>query len=41
VDVVRDGASGLVRERHVVRAADTLSVDVVEDGGFAAVARRR
>jgi alpha-glucosidase len=44
VDLVRDatapGATGLLRERRVLAAGDTLSVDVVKDGGFAAVACR-
>lgn len=40
VEVVRDGGSGLVREPHVVSDGDVLSVPVVADGGFAAVACR-
>lgn len=38
VDLVRDGDQGLVREQRVMDAGDTLSVDVVAEGGFAAVA---
>ncbi|MGR3932321.1 glycoside hydrolase family 97 catalytic domain-containing protein [Streptomyces sp. BRA346] len=40
VDLVRDGADGLVREPRVVRGGDTVSVPVVKDGGFAAIACR-
>src|SRR5205807_629004 len=38
VDLVRDGTGGLVREQRVVRGGDALTVDVVKDGGFAAIA---
>jgi alpha-glucosidase len=39
VEVVRDGNDGLVRERRVVVGPhDELSVEVVEEGGFAAIA---
>ncbi len=38
VEVVRDGPSGLVRERHVVPPGGSLSVPVVAEGGFAAIA---
>ncbi|WP_234357083.1 hypothetical protein [Streptomyces sp. NBRC 110028] len=41
VDLVLDGADGLVREPRVVRGGDTASVPVVKDGGFAAIACRR
>ncbi|MEV0221489.1 glycoside hydrolase family 97 catalytic domain-containing protein [Streptomyces sp. NPDC050704] len=40
VETVTDGPSGLVREPHVVRGGDTLTVPVVADGGFAALACR-
>jgi alpha-glucosidase len=40
VEVVRDGADGLVREQRIMEAGDTLSVDVVDEGGFAAIACR-
>ncbi|MBA2944723.1 glycoside hydrolase family 97 catalytic domain-containing protein [Streptomyces himalayensis] len=40
VETVTDGPSGLVREPHVVSGGDTLSVPVVTDGGFAAIACR-
>jgi len=40
VDLVRDGATGLVREPRVATAGDTLAVDVVANGGFAAIACR-
>jgi alpha-glucosidase len=40
VEVVRDGAGGLVREQRIMDAGDTLSVDVVAEGGFAAIACR-
>jgi alpha-glucosidase len=40
VELVRDGDGGLIREQRVVDAGDTLSVDVVADGGFAAVVCR-
>ncbi|MFD9190022.1 glycoside hydrolase family 97 catalytic domain-containing protein [Streptomyces phaeochromogenes] len=38
VETVTDGPSGLVREPHVVRGGSTLTVPVVADGGFAALA---
>src|SRR2546423_6942640 len=38
VDLVRDGAGGLVREQRVGRGGDALTVDVVKDGGVAALA---
>jgi alpha-glucosidase len=37
VDLVRDG---LVREQRVLRSGENLTVDVVKDGGFAAIACR-
>jgi alpha-glucosidase len=37
---VTDGPSGLVREPHMVRGGDTLTVPAVADGGFAALACR-
>ncbi|MGW2326867.1 glycoside hydrolase family 97 catalytic domain-containing protein [Streptomyces sp. NPDC001700] len=40
VDLVLDGADGLVRAPRVVRGGDTVSVPVVKDGGFAAIACR-
>lgn len=40
VELITDGDGGLVRSRHVVSAGDTLSVDIVADGGFAGVACR-
>jgi len=40
VETVTDGASGLVREPHVVRGGDSLDVPVLTDGGFAALACR-
>ncbi|MEU9184924.1 glycoside hydrolase family 97 catalytic domain-containing protein [Streptomyces sp. NPDC048484] len=40
VETVTDGPSGLVREPHVVRGGDSLTVPVVADGGFAALACR-
>ncbi|MFD7504166.1 glycoside hydrolase family 97 catalytic domain-containing protein [Streptomyces sp. NPDC059850] len=40
VDLVLDGADGLVRTPRVVRGGDTVSVPVVKDGGFAAIACR-
>lgn len=36
VDVVRDGADGLVRQSWVMNRHDTLTVPVLADGGFAA-----
>jgi alpha-glucosidase len=41
IDIVTDGPAGLVRETRVATAGEVLAVDVVEDGGFAAVACRR
>ncbi|MEV2216085.1 glycoside hydrolase family 97 catalytic domain-containing protein [Streptomyces sp. NPDC050997] len=38
VETIRDGADGLVQDRRVVRGGDTLSVDVVANGGFAGIA---
>ncbi|MCQ9134221.1 glycoside hydrolase family 97 protein [Streptomyces hilarionis] len=38
VETVRDGADGLVQDRRVLRGGATLSVDVLADGGFAALA---
>lgn len=38
VETVRDGADGLVRDRQVLRGGDTLVVEVVGNGGFAALA---
>ncbi|MFF0078648.1 glycoside hydrolase family 97 catalytic domain-containing protein [Streptomyces canus] len=38
VETIRDGADGLVQDRKVLRGGDTLSVDVVANGGFAALA---
>ncbi|MET7787128.1 glycoside hydrolase family 97 catalytic domain-containing protein [Streptomyces sp900116325] len=40
VETVTDGPAGPVRTARTVRGGDTLSVDVVSDGGFAAVACR-
>ncbi|MFD4600989.1 glycoside hydrolase family 97 catalytic domain-containing protein [Streptomyces sp. NPDC058464] len=40
VETVRDGADGLVQDRQVLRGGDELSVDVVANGGFAAIACR-
>jgi alpha-glucosidase len=42
VEVIRDdGDGGLVREQHVVTGpVGSLSVDVVDEGGFAAIACR-
>ncbi|MBO0517247.1 glycoside hydrolase family 97 catalytic domain-containing protein [Streptomyces beijiangensis] len=40
VETVTDTPAGLVRTPHVVRGGATLSVDVVANGGFAAVACR-
>ncbi|ULR55089.1 glycoside hydrolase family 97 protein [Streptomyces deccanensis] len=37
VETVRDGADGLVQDRQVRRGGDTLTVDVVANGGFAAL----
>jgi len=38
VETVQDGADGLVQDRQVLRGGDTLSVDVVANGGFAGLA---
>jgi alpha-glucosidase len=38
VETVLDGTEGLVQDRQVMRGGDTLSVDVVDNGGFAAIA---
>ncbi|MFI7502888.1 glycoside hydrolase family 97 catalytic domain-containing protein [Streptomyces sp. NPDC049687] len=38
VETIRDGADGLVQDRQVLHGGDTLSVDVVAGGGFAALA---
>ncbi|MEH0581647.1 glycoside hydrolase family 97 catalytic domain-containing protein [Streptomyces sp. B21-108] len=38
VETIRDGADGLVQDRRVLRGGDTLDVDVVGNGGFAALA---
>ncbi|MGI5380366.1 glycoside hydrolase family 97 catalytic domain-containing protein [Streptomyces sp. CA-251387] len=38
VETVRDGAEGLVLDRRVLRGGETLSVDVVDNGGFAGIA---
>ncbi|GGM95950.1 glycoside hydrolase family 97 protein [Streptomyces fuscichromogenes] len=40
VETIRDGADGLVQDRQVLRGGDELSVDVVANGGFAAIACR-
>ncbi|MET7494519.1 glycoside hydrolase family 97 catalytic domain-containing protein [Streptomyces sp900116325] len=40
VETVTDGPAGPVRTARTVRGGDKLSVDVVSDGGFAAVACR-
>lgn len=40
VETVTDGPAGLVRTARTVRGGETLPVDVVSDGGFAAVACR-
>ncbi|MFJ7942215.1 glycoside hydrolase family 97 catalytic domain-containing protein [Streptomyces sp. NPDC096354] len=40
VETVTDGPAGPVRTARTVRGGDMLSVDVVSDGGFAAVACR-
>jgi hypothetical protein len=40
VEVVTDGAGGLVRNQQVLSAGDPLTVDVAKDGGFAAIACR-
>ncbi|MFE5818912.1 glycoside hydrolase family 97 catalytic domain-containing protein [Streptomyces sp. NPDC056479] len=38
VETVEDGATGLVGNLRVLRGGDTLSVDVVANGGFAGIA---
>lgn len=38
VETIGDGADGLVQDRRVLRGGDTLTVDVVAGGGFAALA---
>ncbi|MFI7294581.1 glycoside hydrolase family 97 catalytic domain-containing protein [Streptomyces sp. NPDC050121] len=38
LETIRDGADGLVQDRRVLRGGDTLDVDVVGNGGFAALA---
>ncbi|MFJ1969553.1 glycoside hydrolase family 97 catalytic domain-containing protein [Streptomyces sp. NPDC087903] len=38
VQTIRDGVDGLVQDRQVLRGGDTLSVDVVDNGGFAGIA---
>jgi hypothetical protein len=40
VELVRDGAAGLVREQRVLRAGDQITLDVAKDGGFAGIACR-
>jgi hypothetical protein len=40
VELITDGATGLVREQRVIDAGDPLTVDIAEDGGFAALACR-
>jgi alpha-glucosidase len=40
VELITDGDGGLVRSQHVVSGGDVLSVQVVENGGFAGVACR-
>jgi alpha-glucosidase len=40
VEVVRDGAGGLVREAKVMSPSDTLTVPAAANGGFAAIACR-
>jgi alpha-glucosidase len=40
VETLTDGPAGPVRTARTVRGGDALSVDVVSDGGFAAVACR-
>lgn len=38
VETIRDGDGGLVQDRRVLRGGDTLTVDVVANGGFAGLA---
>ncbi|GLZ31862.1 hypothetical protein Lesp02_40500 [Lentzea sp. NBRC 105346] len=40
LEIVRDGPAGLVSEQRTVRAGDTLTLDVKQNGGFAAIACR-
>jgi len=40
VELVKDGAGGLVRSAQVLDAGDPLTVDIVKDGGFAGIACR-
>ncbi|MEU5311568.1 glycoside hydrolase family 97 protein [Streptomyces sp. NPDC021562] len=40
LQTVRDGADGLVQDRRVLRGGQELTVDVVANGGFAALACR-
>jgi hypothetical protein len=40
VELIRDGATGLVREQRVLRAGDQITLEVVKDGGFAGIACR-
>jgi alpha-glucosidase len=40
IDIVTDGPAGLVRQARVATAGDVLAIDVVRDGGFAAIACR-
>ncbi|MEJ8639235.1 glycoside hydrolase family 97 catalytic domain-containing protein [Streptomyces sp. MS2.AVA.5] len=40
VEVVRDGADGLIRESRIVDRRDTLSVPTLRNGGFAALVCR-
>ncbi|TWP52597.1 alpha-glucosidase [Lentzea tibetensis] len=40
VEIVRDGPAGLVREQRTVRSGDALTLDVKDNGGFAAIACR-
>ncbi|MFG2135157.1 glycoside hydrolase family 97 catalytic domain-containing protein [Streptomyces sp. NPDC048751] len=40
VQTIKDGADGLVQDSRVLRGGDTLRVDVVANGGFAALACR-
>ncbi|MEW1776047.1 glycoside hydrolase family 97 catalytic domain-containing protein [Streptomyces sp. NPDC086777] len=40
VQTIRDGADGLVQDSRVLRGGDELSIDVVDNGGFAGIACR-
>ncbi|MFI6097851.1 glycoside hydrolase family 97 catalytic domain-containing protein [Lentzea sp. NPDC051213] len=40
VEITRDGPNGLVRESRTVRSGDLLTLDVGNNGGFAAIACR-